>query len=169
MHRLILAAALALLAVLPAESRAQAPAPRAPAASTAGRFTLTGVTDWLKAKGLPATPNIDKDYVVTQIGSETYVVFLGDCKDGGCDSLQFFYGIKYDKGVRPDEGSAAALVNRWNRENRWLKAYVDQDRDVALEMDVWFSNGSMSATADPYFEIFKNGVPIFKKWLADAK
>jgi hypothetical protein len=169
MHRFSLACALLLLVGVPAVGRAQVPAAKAAPAAPAGRITIDGVTAWLKAKGLPADPNAEKAYVVTKIGGETYVVFLGDCKDGKCESLQFFYGIKYDGGLKPDEAAAAVIINRWNRDERWIKAYIDQDRDVGLEMDVQPLPANWQAAADPYFDLFKGGVPVFKKWIVDQK
>ncbi|RNF35634.1 YbjN domain-containing protein [Paracoccus methylarcula] len=53
-----------------------------------------------------------------------------NCDDGLCRSLQFVAGFD-DPGSR-----SLALVNDWNREYRFGKAYLDSEGDPVIEMDI---------------------------------
>jgi len=58
-------------------------------------------------------------------------IMFYDCTDNAnCGSIQFYIGLS-----EPDQGSIQQL-NQWNAENRYARAYLDEDGDAILRMDV---------------------------------
>jgi hypothetical protein len=59
-----------------------------------------------------------------------WTIFFYDCDGDRCKSIQF--AIAFDT----EDGVPLELVNRWNRDNRFAKAYLDDENDPFLEYDV---------------------------------
>lgn len=59
-----------------------------------------------------------------------YSIFFYDCTEGqSCRTLMF-------RSTWAADVSSVDRVNEWNRENRFGRAYVDEDGEIVLEMDV---------------------------------
>jgi hypothetical protein len=152
-------AAAAAFVMLAAGSVQAAPIPK-------GGLTLQETEAWLKAGGVDAAADAKDNAVVVKLGdNQLVVVFMGDCKDGRCSSLQYFYGVQFEKGVAPDDATAAILMNKWNATHRWLRSYVDKDRNPIIEMDVPLSPGVDSDGLDASFGLFLGGVDVFRSFL----
>jgi hypothetical protein len=71
-----------------------------------------------------------------------YLIFFDNCPTGtGCLDIRFF-------AVFPGNKASLEVLNNWNREKRWGKAYSDGDLDAALELDVNMSSGMPYDTVD---------------------
>ena len=58
-------------------------------------------------------------------------IMFYDCTDhADCGSIQFYLGLS-----EPDQGSVENM-NQWNSENRYARAYLDEEGDAILRMDV---------------------------------
>jgi hypothetical protein len=67
-------------------------------------------------------------------GRRSIITFF-NCTEGECRSFQYYAGIAmHDK---PECGK----VNKFNRERRFGRAYIDKDGDPVIEMDVDLDGG----------------------------
>lgn len=87
----------------------------------------------MKDAGMPVARDTDSygDPRIRSIVDDTrFSVYFYDCGDGPCRSLQF-------TAIFDGPGShSLALVNDWNREYRFGKAYLDVAGDPVIEMDI---------------------------------
>lgn len=104
---------------------------------TAG-FTIDDVVTWLQSSGHTTEVVTGSDgtrHVKTSTGSVTWGVYLFDCKEGRCGSIQFAAGFathgKFD----------ISLMNEWNKKQRWGRGYFDSSNDPWVEMDVDMTPG----------------------------
>ena len=112
-------------------------APQPPPASTHaipdGGLTFEDVVAWLQSAGYSArvvTAESGNRHIVSSSEGSPFNVFTGDCKGDRCASLEFAAGFstagKFD----------ISLINDWNSNNRWCKAYYDNVNDPWLGMDI---------------------------------
>lgn len=72
-------------------------------------------------------------------GGANFSIFFYGCTDGkGCDSVSFSAAFDLDP------GSDVALMNDWNVQKRYTKAYLDDEQDPVLDMDLFLGNGGVS-------------------------
>lgn len=77
---------------------------------------------------------LDKDgegdpMVRTGLAGLNTIVYFYDCEDGRCGSLKLSVGIDLE------EGSSHAVLNRFAREYRYVRTFLDDDQDPFLELD----------------------------------
>mgnify|MGYP005996566675 CR=1 FL=1 len=80
-------------------------------------------------------------------GQVFVVVFYGCRKGADCKTVQFYSGFTLD--AKPVD---LERINEWNANNRFGRAYRDDEGDVAIEMDVDLEDGGMSE------ELFKDNL-----------
>lgn len=67
----------------------------------------------------------------SRIDGTRFGVYFYDCKDGGtCQSIQFSAGFDLNNPMD------MARVNKWNRERRFGKVYLDDEGDPFIELDI---------------------------------
>lgn len=85
------------------------------------------VADWLT--GLELTPQLHEvdgeAYIQVEVDNLNWTVSFFDCEAGRCDSLQYTAGFSNET-ITPE------MVNRWNLERRYLKAYFDPQGPTAV-------------------------------------
>jgi hypothetical protein len=115
----------------------QPPAPAPPSAPTHAipdhGLTLEDVVAWLQGAGYSAkvvTSENGKRHIVSSSEGSPFNVFTGDCNGERCASLEFAAG--FSTGGKFD----ISLINDWNNNNRWCKAYYDNVNDPWLGMDI---------------------------------
>ncbi len=129
---LVWLAAFAACALLAAKARAQA--------VPTGGLTAEQAAEWVRGQGLkgqvlpdPTTPG-DQIVRTSADGVNFDIYFYGCTPDPPpyhrCDSMQYAAGWTNDSGVTTDR------LNEWNRENRFLRAYISSKGSVFGEMDV---------------------------------
>jgi Putative bacterial sensory transduction regulator len=75
-----------------------------------------------------------------------YTVFFYGCEDGkDCTTIQFWM-------FTDAPPNALVVVNDWNRDRRFGKAYIDKDGDVVIEMDVNLLGGVSAKNLDDTFD-----------------
>jgi len=85
-----------------------------------------------------------------------YSVWFYGCSDGrNCKSIQFSSGWVSDRVSLRD-------VNRWNKTKRFGKAYLDDDDDPILEMNVTLDGGVSRSNLDDAFDWWKVVLVAFK-------
>jgi hypothetical protein len=147
-----------------------APAPARADPLPANGMTLSDLNSWLRGQGCQTTMVEKESAVVCQINSDnSIIVFANDCTNGSCKSIEYFAGVKYEGGgVRPDDGSAAVLVNGWNLNHRWIRASVDADRNVHLESEFLLVPKVDSDTLALSLALFIKFVPDFLQYVQTA-
>lgn len=94
-------------------------------------------------------------------GSKFAIIFYGCTKNRACQTIQFYAGFKSEGKV------SIEAMNDWNKTNRFSRAYIDNDEDPVIEMDVDLDDGGMSrALFEDNFEFWEVLVPEFKKVIA---
>src|SRR5579863_10531082 len=104
-------------------------------------LSIEQVASWLQGEGYKAemqkrsdgTPNI-----ASSSDGQTFHIYMYDCKDDVCASLQFSEGFDTKGTFNGDK------INDWNKSNRWARAYVDKDNDPWIEYDVDLAPGGRS-------------------------
>lgn len=126
MRRLALAAALAAASILSTPAMAQTPAPAAPAAPAAvPGLAITDIVAWLTQVG--AQPSaIQREggqaYITVADGGLTWILLFYNCTNDVCGDVQF-------NAVFSNPGITAEMMNRWNNERRFVKAYFSMGSD----------------------------------------
>lgn len=180
MNHLSLALALSLGATLPAlaetstfgkpklaepTSTADAPAPVA-AAEPAGPANImasdpAGIADALQSFGYKAV--LDKDgngdpKILSGAAGSNFSIYFYGCAEGkDCSSIQISAGFDLTNGTTAD------VMNDWNSKKRYGKAYVDQDGDPWIEMDINLEYGGITA------ETFRDNLDLWERLVADFK
>ena len=68
-----------------------------------------------------------------------FMILLYNCTDGkDCTTIQYYVGFDMKDGAQLD------LVNRWNSDMRFGRAYIDDEKDPRLKMDVNLDKGGVS-------------------------
>ena len=57
-------------------------------------------------------------------------------------------------------------MNDFNRDNRWVKAYVDSKDDPWIEMDIDLYPGGTKEGLDDQFTVFHDLLVSFKKYIS---
>ena len=101
-------------------------------------FTIDDVVTWLQSSGHSTQVNTASDgkrHVTTSSGGVTWSVYMFDCKEDRCGSIQFAAGFathgKFD----------ISRMNEWNTKQRWGRGYYDSTNDPWVEMDVDITPG----------------------------
>lgn len=94
-------------------------------------------------------------------GSKFAIIFYGCTKNRACQTIQFYAGFKSDENV------SVETMNEWNKTKRFSRAYIDNDKDPVIEMDVDLDDGGMSrALFEDNFEFWSALMPQFKQAIA---
>ncbi|MGA0603331.1 YbjN domain-containing protein [Caulobacter sp. KR2-114] len=147
---------LALAALAAATAARAAPYP-------AEGVTARDVAAVLQAKGYQAT--LDKDgtgdpMVRSAVDGTKFQVVFYDCdKTHRCGALEFLVGFDL-----PD-GMALARLNKWNRDQRFGHAYLDDENDPYIQLDLNTDNGFTSESLGGYVETWASLVPHFKRYI----
>ncbi len=84
--------------------------------------------------GLVATMGTDNSgdpKISSRVSSTKFKVYFYGCTDNTqCTSIQFGAGYDLKSGI------SALKVNEWNTKKRFAKAYIDDEGDPFLEMDI---------------------------------
>lgn len=74
-------------------------------------------------------------------GSKFGILFYNCTKNVDCRAIQFYSGFDLEK------GSTLQLMNDWNTDKRFGKAYLDSENDPYLELDLNLDFGGISEDA----------------------
>ena len=101
-----------------------------------GGLTIEEVSAWLEGEGYAVkfvTGESGRPHIETNSQGFPLNIFLGNCKSERCASLELAAG--FSTGGKFD----VSQINGWNYDNRWCRAYYDDDKDPWLRMniDLW--------------------------------
>jgi Putative bacterial sensory transduction regulator len=86
--------------------------------------------------------------ITGKIEGVQYAVYFMNCTDNKeCEDLNFYAGFL-------DNKPTLELINEWNRDKRFGKAYLDSDNDAVIEFDVNLEHGVSKDNLDAAFEIW---------------
>jgi hypothetical protein len=74
----------------------------------------------------------------SQSGVDFLVLFYNCTDNTDCRTIQFYVGYSEPNSATPE------TMNAWNKDNRFGRAYVGDDRIARLEMDVDLDDGGIS-------------------------
>jgi hypothetical protein len=83
------------------------------------------------------------------VGGIQYAVYFLNCTDNkACEDINFYAGFL-------DLKPSMDVINSWNRDKRFGKAYLDADGDAVIEMDLNLEHGVSSDNLDAAFGIWE--------------
>jgi hypothetical protein len=120
-------------------------------------LTIDDVVDWLQGAGYRAEIVQDDNghHVSSSESGTKFGVYLFDCKEGRCGSIQFAAGFSTHGHFD------ISRMNKWNREKRWARGYYDSVNDPWVEMDVDLTPGGTYELLDDNFATWKNTLQSF--------
>ncbi len=136
---------LACLLAVPAVAETKVEKPQKPVLAEA--MMMPELDAWMNFLQAEGYKTIDKSSPETLLiesaaeGARFHVQFFGCDGVKNCQSVQFWSAFDLSKGTDLDR------INAWNRDKRYGKAYLDDEMDPFLEMDVNMSGGLPMATA----------------------
>ncbi|GAA4497882.1 YbjN domain-containing protein [Pseudaeromonas paramecii] len=114
------------------------------------RYSLADLERIIKAEGYSSVTTKGDNKVVFKSDGHIFSLFL--YKDG---DLQIYFGAQGVKVTTDD-------INKWNKEHRLSRAYLDDDGDLALEADMFANGGLNEKMVKALVSIFVNtSVPAF--------
>ena len=127
-----------------------------------GGMTGPEVQAWLQKAGYKAELSKDDSgdpQIKSAAEGRNFFVNFYDCQAGRCKAIQFSAGFDLDKGL------TLAKINEWNRKNRYLKAYLDDENDPYVQYDVNLNAGRTFAGLDDDFAVWTSMVNDFAKFI----
>lgn len=128
-------------------------------------LTIEEVSAWVKSAGY--TPKIEKNadgdrYVTTKTkdGSVNFDIDLYDCDEAArCRALQFTASFNLKNGLDP------AKANEWNRTKRYVRLYLDGERDPIFQYDANVAPGGSYEALDDDLEVFVQFIPVMLEYI----
>jgi hypothetical protein len=138
-----------LLATLFSVAAAAAPAMAEPL--PVGGVTPADIVAVLQADGFKAQTKTDShgDPVI-ESGADgaAFQIYFFDCKAGRCIGIEFSAGFDLPKGMSCDD------INKWNREHRYGRAFLDDEKDPYVQMDRDFERGGTTEAIENELEVW---------------
>ncbi|MFZ5746053.1 MAG: YbjN domain-containing protein [Pseudomonadota bacterium] len=112
-----------------------------PASAQTLRAEPAAIAKLIEAKGFKAEivndPGKDPVIRATDQGATFVVFFMGCTAHRDCATIQFYAGFT-------DSKVGIAGMNEWNKTRRFGRAYIDDEGDPVVEMDVDMDDGGMT-------------------------
>jgi len=90
----------------------------------------------------------DPIWTFTHLGILITIVSYDEVTPGRYASLLFYAGWSADDAI------SLAMINDWNRDSRFGRAYVDTSGDPAIELDLLMTGGVTADTIREYIIVF---------------
>jgi len=163
MKQIPILAVLAAVLVVSGSHAATRHAARPSASAAPEGVTPEWVAGVLHAKGYKAVIGVDNDgdpKVSSAADGTNFTIFFYGCHGTRrCESLTFQAGFDLD------DGFSATKINAWNKDKRFLKAWLDDENDPYVEMDLDVEHGSTSANLADYVDTWSTILPNFKRYI----
>ena len=119
------------------------------------------VADWLNHQHLQAGADEDRSggdgaVIHTAADGVPFAIYLYDCRKDRCASLQ--YAASFSNG----EGLTLARLNAWNRQSRYIRAYLDRSGRVLGEYDLDIAPGLDGKALDHSLRRWRSALSRFK-------
>lgn len=125
----------------------------------AGGLTAPELADWLQKSGYQAQPGTTEDgthYVKSAADGLNFGIFLYGCTKDRCTSMQFVTSFA-------GSGKSPPAANEWNRNYRWIRAYIDGDKDLIFDFDVDLAPGVTYEGLGDLFDIWCRSIPDMRR------
>lgn len=122
------------------------------------------IADWLKRQHLDAefdngrtgaTPTI----VRSTIDGTPFAIYLYECRKDRCASLQ------YEASFSNAESLTLARINAWNRQSRYIRAYLDRSGRVVGEYDLDIAPGMDGKGLDHSLRRWRSALSRFRQFV----
>lgn len=126
---------------------------------------MTGpeVVTWLQKGGYKAELTKDEGgdpLINSAADGQTFKIYFYDCNEAKrCKALQLSAGFDMK------EGLTLAKANEWNRKNRYLKVYLDDDLDPYVQYDVNVNAGRTISGLDDDFGVWTGMIGDFTTFI----
>ncbi len=134
-----------------------------------GGVTANEVAAWLKGQGYAGTVKPDDttpgDFIVSSVvDGISYDIYFYSCDGTGaggrrCTSLQYAAGWTAPTKLTAD------MANAWDRDKRFVRAYMDKKGDAWGEYDVDISPGGTYEQLDQSFVRWRQTINDFKTYI----
>jgi hypothetical protein len=129
-----------------------------------GGMTAKEVAAWLQDQGYSAQvkpdPTTPGDEIVSStIEGVNYDIYMYICKEGRCGSIQ------YAAGWTKPEGMSSSKINDWDKNKRYLRAYMDDKGNAWGEMDVDLTPGGTYEYLNGTLDRWKSIVTEYKNFI----
>jgi hypothetical protein len=133
-------------------------------AQTINADGMTGpeVASWLQKAGYKAVLSKDESgdpLIDSAADGHNFKVYFYDCKAARCKALQFSAGFDLKAGLTLEK------ANEWNRKNRYLKVYLDDDKDPYVQYDVNVNAGRTVSGLDDDFAVWTSMLGTFATFI----
>ncbi|KSB90829.1 hypothetical protein AS593_16970 [Caulobacter vibrioides] len=151
--------------LLLAAAMALAPAAALAASKPIHADGMTGpeVVKWLQDAGYKAELLTDKTgdpHIKSAANGVNFDIYFYDCTaKPRCKAVQFSAGFDLKTPL------SAGKINEWNRDNRYLKAYIDDDGDPYVQYDVNLNAGRTIEVLDDDFGVWTSMINDFTKFI----
>ena len=96
--------------------------------------------------------------ITSSSGGADFSIFFYGCTDGkNCTAISFSSAFDLDPGSNTD------LMNEWNQKKRYTKAYLDDEKDPVIDMDIYLGDGGIS------IDNFRAWVDTWERAVGDFK
>lgn len=125
------------------------------------------VASALRAQGYQAelTKDSDGDPMIRSGtgGTKFIILFFGCTANSNCATIQFYAGYS-------DVQVTHQRVNEWNKTRRFGRAYIDNEGDPVVEMDLDLDDGGMSrALFEDNVEFWTSVVDGYRRFLIEKE
>lgn len=87
------------------------------------------------------------------------VMYFYGCNAGECNSLQAYAGLGMTNKPTPDK------IIQWNKDKRFGRAYLDDDKDPCVEMDLSLIGGVTTASIEVFVNTFHTIKDLFAEYV----
>jgi len=108
------------------------------------------------------TQNDGTPKILGKIDGQPYTIYFSSCDaktHADCQDLDFYAGYL---GVKP----SLERINAWNRDTRFGRAYLDNDGDAGMDMDVNTDKGVSADNMDSTLALWAQLVKKFTAYVA---
>ena len=127
-----------------------------------GGMTRPEVAAWLGKQGIQATQHNDSngaDILSGATNGVNFDVYFYDCDADRCRSIQFAAGWS---GL---QAMTAQRINDWNKDKRFIRAYLTPENKVFGEYDLVVSPGGTWEELDHAFVNWRSMIVDFKSYI----
>jgi hypothetical protein len=122
------------------------------------------IADWLRRQHLDA--QIDEPragatatVVRSTLDGTPFAIYLYDCRKDRCASLQ------YEASFSNTENISLARLNNWNRQSRYVRAYLDRSGRVIGEYDLDIAPGMDAKGLDHSLRRWRSALSRFRQFV----
>ena len=117
--------------------------------------------DYFEESGYPARlteDSVGDPLVEYRVDGEKLSLFFYDCTDNAdCQAVQFYSGYRTEGSVDLE------LLNAWNSDRRFIRAYLTEDDVARIEMDIATSiDGLTHRDFDALVELWTDSIVLFE-------